>query len=759
MSSGTTQAARGRRSAIALDLRARLQTVAPSDLKLHVPPVRPGIVARSALVDRARGGEPVVVISAPAGYGKSTLLSQWANVEERPFAWLSITPSDNDLTVLVAYLIRALDAIDPLPTETLAAFVESGADGPTVLLPRLGRTLFERPRPFVLALDDVHNLSDPACLSTLGVLAAHLPEGSHLALASRQDPPMARARLRAQRTLVEIRADELMLTPTEGAEALRDAGVKIDDDAAALLVERTEGWPAGVYLAALAVRDLDDAREAATRFTGDHRLVAEFLRDELIDGLPEDLVEFLTRTSVMQYLDGPGCDAVLDRTGSRAVLEELARSNLFVVPLDTTGEQYRYHHLFADMLRAELRRREPEQEHELHARASELFASRRQPDLAIEHARLAGDTERAVALMWEKAPAYLGTGRASTVECWLAPFTPADFSEHPTLAVIAAWCYVSSRESRPIANWIGLAARAGVDVVLPDGSPMGAAVSLLEAVACDHGLRAMGTAAARARELDRPDSFFRPTSCFLEGSALLLQGRPDDATVRLDEAVRTGVATPGTVSSSLAQLALVAAGADRWEEAEHLIARAMALVDEHQLTHHVPQALVFSVLAYVRAHRGDSAGARTAAAHARRLLTLLNHLAVWMAVESRMVLARTQLLLGDVDAARLLAVEARDQLYRLRDAGIIPERIEALLATVDSSAQAVSELSAAPLTTAELRVLAYLPTHLSFQAMAEDLFVSRNTVKTQAIAIYRKLGVSSRADAVGRARELGLIEV
>ncbi len=205
MSSGATRTARGTRAAPPPDLRARLQGIAPFDGKLHVPPVRPGIVARAGLVDRVRAGAPVMVISAPAGYGKTTLLSQWAAVEERPFAWLTLTPGDNDLTVLVAYLVRALDAVDPLPTATLAGFAAAGADGPTVLLPRLGRALLERSEPFVLALDDVHVLTDPDCRSALGVLAAHLPDGSQLVLASRQDPPLARARLRAGRTLAEIR--------------------------------------------------------------------------------------------------------------------------------------------------------------------------------------------------------------------------------------------------------------------------------------------------------------------------------------------------------------------------------------------------------------------------------------------------------------------------------------------------------------------------------------------------------------------------
>ncbi len=698
------------------------------------------------------------MISAPAGYGKTTLLTQWAAADERPFAWLTITEGDNDLTVLVAYLIRALDGADPLPPETLAGFAAVGADGATVLLPRLGRALHEQPRPFVLVLDDAHLLSDPDSLNALGVLVSHLPEGSQLALATRQDPPLARARLRARRTLMEIRAEDLMLTPAEGAAALRDAGLELDTAAADSLVERTEGWPAGIYLAALAVRDLPDAEAAAARFAGDNRLVAEYLRDELIDGLPDELIEFLTRTSVLEYLDGAACDELLERSESWEVLEQLAHSNLFVVPLDSAGEQYRYHHLFGDLLRVELHRREPELERILHARASEIFSARDQPNIAIQHARLAGEVDRAVELVWRSAPAFLGTGRSSSVERWLTLFTREELARFPALAVVAAWCCISTRETRPIGDWIELARHGDPTLVLPGGTPLGSAVSLLEAVAAEQGLKHMADAAARAHEMDQDDSFYRPTAMYLEGSALLLLSRADEARARLETAANSALVVPGSASSALAQLALLATVTRSWDEAGALIARALRLVEEHHLGQLVPQVLVFAVAAYVRAHDGDSVGARHAALHARRLLSLLNQFAVWMAIEARVVLGRVELMLEDLEAARVMAQEARDLLHRLPDAGILPERIDKLFAAIDSGAQAASELRAAPLTTAELRVLAYLPTHLSFQAMAEDLFVSRNTVKTQAISIYRKLGVSSRADAVARALDLGLVE-
>jgi LuxR family maltose regulon positive regulatory protein len=297
---------------------------------------------------------------------------------------------------------------------------------------------------------------------------------------------------------------------------------------------------------------------------------------------------------------------------------------------------------------------------------------------------------------------------------------------------------VAAAETRPINEWIAIARAAPADRALPDGTPVEAAASLLDAVAVEHGLRHMADSARRAHELDRVDSFYGVTAVYLEGSALLLLGRPEEAKPCLEAAVRGGYLVPGSASAALSQLALVAASSGAWEEAGDLMDRAAKLVDEH--------------------HRGDLDGARVPALHARRLLSLLNHLGVWMAIEARMVLARVELLAGDVEAARVLAHEARDLLYRLSDAGILPERIDELFGAIESGAQAVSALSAAPLTTAELRVLAFLPTHLSFQAMAEKLFVSRNTVKTQAISIYRKLGVSSRGDAVARARELGLLE-
>jgi LuxR family maltose regulon positive regulatory protein len=757
VSASATQATPARRTSSPPDLHDRLHALAPSPTKIRPPRPRPGLIPRPALVQRARAGEPVVVLSAPAGYGKTTLLTQWAEAETRPVAWLTITEGDNDLTTFVAYLARTLDGVDPWPTETLAGLIAARAAGP-VLLSRLGRALLERPRPFVLVIDDVHLLGDPDCLSVLGVLVSHLPEGAQLALASRQDPPLARARLRTRRTLMELRAPDLVLSGEEGAAVLRDAGLDVDGDTAGAVVARAEGWPAGVYLAALAARDQPDARAAAVRFAGDHRLVAEYLRGELIEGLPADVVEFLIRTSLLEYLDGPVCDAVLGRTGSWAVLEELAGSNLFVVPLDATGEQFRYHRLFADLLQAELHRREPELEAELHRRAGEVYEARGQHNLAVRHLHDAGETHRAAEIVWGNLVAYLGSGRETTIDRWLALFTRDELVHEPALVLAMAWACVSARETRPLDDWLDLARRDATDAPLPDGTPFAAAVALLEATGGQHGVSRMVESASRAAALDRPDSPFQIIAAYVGGSGLLLLGRPVEARERLEDAARGALIIPRPAAAAMAQLALLAAGSGDWEEAEATIARARGVVEEHHLGDVSLLAVVFAVSALVHARAGDTERARREAIRARRLVSLLNHFGLWLAIEARVVLGRTELLLGDPEAARVLAREARDLSNRLPDAGIVPDRIADLFRSIDSDVQAGSELRADPLTTAELRVLAYLPTHLSFQAMAEDLFVSRNTVKTQAIAIYRKLGVSSRGDAVARARDLGLLE-
>lgn len=738
------------------DHDAGLRSLAPFDAKLQVAAVRPGFVERPDLVERLRIGDRVAVVSGPAGSGKTTLLAQWAASDPRPFAWLTISEGDNDLAVLTAYLTRALDAVAPMSPELLTGLTAAGADGLTVLLPRLGRALYELPEPIVLVIDDAHLLTAADCRRALTVLAEQLPAGSQLALGTREAIPLPTGRLRAQRELVEVDAADLALDAAAGKQLLELAGLKLDDATSATIVEQTEGWAAGLYLAALTLRATADPVAAASGFSGDDRVVAAYLRRELLETLPEDVVQFLRRSSILDELSGPRCDAVLERRGSQARLEELEASNLFVVPLDRTGEQFRYHHLFADLLRLELRRAEPDLEPELHRRASRWYEANDDPGRAVRHAYEGGDVDRAAELVWRATPPLVGRGRTGTVRQWLDRFTLEEIATRPPLALAAAWCAVTATRTEPVGQWLELARHGDPDARLPDGVPLGSMIAMLDAVAGERGIAATAASAAAAYALDVANSPFRSLACYVEGTARRLLGQSDVARARLEEGVERGVLLPPAEAGCLAELALLAVDEDDWGRAAGLIERGRAVLVRHNLTDRPPQALLFATSALVLAHHGRPE-APADARHSRRLLTMLNHVTPWTAVEARVVLARAELLLGDLETAAQLAREGAELLQRYPGPGILRGQIDELTAGIVSAAGHSGTYSV-PLTTAELRVLRYLPTHLSFQAMADELFVSRNTVKTQAIAIYRKLGVSSRSDAVARAVELGLLE-
>ena len=738
-------------------LRERLAALAPFDAKLTVPAPRPGIVPRPALVDRlTAGAEPVVVLSAATGYGKSTLLAEWAAVDPRPFAWVSLTEFEDDAFALVAYVARALDSTEPLDAQALAALTRSEADLTTTLLPWLGRALRGRTEPVVLVLDDVHLLRDPACTPVLSTLVDHLGPGSRLVLAGRTDPALLVSRLRAEGRLLRLTDADLGLTGPESGALVRAAGLELDDDALAVLVERADGWPAGLYLATIAVRGGRDLDQSARAFRGDDRVVAELLRDEVLPSLPPETVHFLVCTSILERLTASLCDAVLERGDSADALDELARSNLFLVPLDRGGRWYRYHHLFRDLLHAELERRQPEAEASLHARAAAWFDAAGDVEAAIRHAAAGGDLARAAALLWADAPAH---------RRWSVGRRPAPARRLPArrrrrrTAPRDVGRVVVDHLARPGRHRV-LARRGRTRSgrrVLADGRSVRGLTALLRASLGREGLTAMRRDAALAYRLKSDGSPFRPLADFLSGAACRLLGDDTAAREHLDAALRSaGPFIPPITCQALGQLAMIDLESD-WPAAERRIARARAVAREHDLREHPAQVMTYSLSSYTLARRGDHVEAGRDALHARGLLGAMGDHVRFLAIEARLVLARGSLLLGDVATARLLLQEAESVLERFPDPGILPDRLRLARKGVDDVHLPVGVI-AAPLTTAELRVLRYLPTHLTLAAIAEELYVSRNTAKTHAISVYRKLGVSSRQAAVEQARTLGLLD-
>ena len=382
--------------------------------KLRRPLIRPGTVRRSSLIERlARGGpRPIVSVVAPAGYGKTTLLSQWAERNGQSFAWVSVDEADNDAKVLLSYVAEALDTVEPIDERVFDALASPGSSVPGSVVPRLGSAFSSMTSPVVLVLDDVHVLHNSECRAALSVLADHVPGGSRLVLAGRAQPPLRIARLRAEGKILEIDPNDLSLTPDEASSLLRNVDLTLAEEDVAELHRRTEGWPAGLYLAALYLREGGPFASAAVSFGGGDRLVSEYMESEFLARISGQQRAFLTRTAVLERMCGPLCEAVLEVGGSAAILADLAGANLLLVPLDRRGEWYRYHHLFRDMLLAELHRLEPGLMPVLRRRAADWYLRNGWPEEALEYFMAAGDVDGAARLRGSSR--YRPTGRAGS---------------------------------------------------------------------------------------------------------------------------------------------------------------------------------------------------------------------------------------------------------------------------------------------------------------------------------------------------------
>ena len=376
-------------------------------LELTAPPWRDGLVERSTLVDAllASSAVPLVVITAPTGYGKTTTMAQWARSDSRCVGWVLLDELDNDPVRFVRHLALALDRIEALGDEVMDSLI-GPAPGLGVVVPRLARSLRDGRSPFVLFIDDVHLLVNPASLEVLRTLVTRLPFGSQVVVGGRSTPDLSTARLRLEERVRHVGPDELAMDLGEAEQLYRFLGGDADPSDLPTLLRITEGWPAGIALAALASKGGRDASKPLATFGGDHRYVAEYLRDELLDSLDDELTDFLLGASVLARLTGPRCDELLGVSGSGERLEGLVRArNLFVVPLDDTGGDYRFHHMFAELLQSELRARDVGREIRLHARASGMYERAGDPDSAIRHALAAGDVGRAATLVHANAVA------------------------------------------------------------------------------------------------------------------------------------------------------------------------------------------------------------------------------------------------------------------------------------------------------------------------------------------------------------------
>ena len=425
--------------------------------KLFVPPPRAEIVSRPRLLEQLDRSlqHNLTLLCAPAGFGKTTLLSAWAAAASRPTAWVSLEESDAGLARFLTYVISSLQTVEPgIAGEWLEALSSAQPPAADAVLVSLVNDLSQLPSEITLVLDDYHVVDSSAVDAAVTFLLLHLPRQLHVVIASRQDPNLPLARLRARNQLTELREADLRFSPDEAAEFLTTVmGLHLTGEDIATLEQRTEGWVAGLQLAALSMRDHDDASTFIRGFAGDHRFIADYLVGEVLERQPADVRAFLLQTAVLGQMSGPLCDAVTGVTGSQSRLAALERGNLFVVSLDDQRRWYRYHHLFAEVLRAYLTEEQPAEVPALHRRASTWFEHEGDLPEAVRHALAAGDVEHVADLLEGSAQELLRTRQERPLLTWLRALPEEVFRNRPVLnasyaGVLLASGHVDGVEAR-----------------------------------------------------------------------------------------------------------------------------------------------------------------------------------------------------------------------------------------------------------------------------------------------------------------------
>jgi len=724
--------------------------------KTRVPDVREGTIRRHALVERLLGSEQrIISVTAPGGYGKSLLLARWASDDPRPLAWLSLDPDDSDTTLFLQYVALALVHAGILEADRLPGSM--GMANARSLLPSI-RAALATSRPFVLVVDDTQWLRGDA-LDALLLLARDIPRGSQLVLSGRSDLGRLLARGRLAGETLELTAGDLALDDSEARELLENVGLELSDAVVNDLNSHVEGWAAGLYLSASVMRNTGSLPDFGE--THVDRFVSDFFEPELAR-LPEAQLDFLRESSALTRMCPELCDAALCRNDSRRMLEEIEASNLFLVPLDHERLWYRYHDLFRAALLRQLERSDPTAGNRIRRRASEWFELHGSADLALRCALTAGDDDRAARLLCSSALPLYRLGRAATLEECFARFDdPMMISKYPAMSALGAFLHALNGRPFQAERWLDAAARGlGRPDSLSDGSQEAELwVKAIRAVMCQSGPAEMRRDAEAAMTGFAPSAPLFGLVLWLHATTFYLTGDLDEAERYLAGAVEVAGGTGNIflVMNGQAQRALLALERGDDEKARALLALSRQGVDAEDYHGYMNFALVAAAQARIEARTGDMELARAALAVCQRLRPLLTRAIPWYSVQTLLEMAETYCDLGEVNAARALILEAVEILRHVPDLGILGSRVRRLQAQSVSRDDGHSGWEWS-LTTAELRLLPLLMTHLTLSEVAERLEVSYNTVKTQTTSIYRKLDVSSRSAAVRRAAELGLLE-
>ena len=736
----------------------------PIETKFHAPALREKWVERAGLIQSLAGATAakLVLVEAPAGFGKTTLVAQWraGNLENRPFAWISLDGGDNDPATLWWYISHALRRAcpelgsEPMPPERPVQVREITG----ILLPGLINDLDALAAPVVLVLDDYQDIIEPSCHEQVAFLLQHLPSSVQIVLITRTAPPLPLAALRAAGDMIEIRGPTLRFSAAEAAllvEAI--SGVHLGEPDVAVLVERTEGWPAGLYLAALSLRGHPSPSAFVRQLTGDNRFITDFLVEEVLSRQPAEIRQFLARTSILSRFCAPLCAAVVGTTNTAEIIDIIYRENLFIVPLDEYWQWFRYHSLFAQVLGGYLRRTEPEVIPVLHERASAWHRQWGSVDEAIEHALAGGDHAGAIGLVASHWYAYVDSGRLVTLRSWIGSLDYSAIDADPVAAHCAAWAAALAGDRDLVRHCIPVMEAAEREEPLPDGMrSLKSSVAMLRGLYGFEGYRVMRDSAALAVELEGdPTTPWYALARVAFGFSRYLSGEPGVAEGPLEQAISSEPTIPLVRMLGLSVLSLVAVDTGQLARARELARAALSLGARGGVIETQASALAHLAAGAVHAARGQLAEARSELEHAVEFRETVPGISPWATVEATVSLAQVLLAMGDRSGAAALLDQQRLMVISLADP---PEALKTRLERLERQAagRRIASLDD-PLTGREVAVLRQLQSPLSLREIGQELHLSANTIKTHVQAIYRKLGVSTRHDAVEQGRETGIL--
>jgi LuxR family maltose regulon positive regulatory protein len=733
-----------------------------AEAKLAPPRLRTDVVQRPRVLQAFDAGiDPALtLVAAPPGYGKTTATRAWWASARPALAWVNLDAGDNDPVRLWTYAATAVDRVrEGLGRSALQRLSVAGSSIEGAV-DELTNGLSTYREPIALVLDDFQNVTDPDCRLSVDYALERLPGNARVVLITRTDPALQLGRLRAAGNLAEVRAGELAFTEPEARQLLVErGGLKLDRDDVALLLERTEGWPAALFLALLWLRPLDDPQRAIREFGSQQRFVADYLTEEVFNALGEDARWLLLRASVLGQFTAALCDGVLGRSDSATLLMELERSNLFVIRLERGG-WFRIHALLAEFAGSLLEAEEPGAAVEIRRRASEWLRSQGLPVEAVENAAAAGDDELVAQLLAEHHLTLIRNGGARTFLRWAQTVSDRKLFEHPRLAAAAATAAAMiGRPTIEKRRFLQLADRAESEQ--PDPDPyVEAVVGMVRAASVDNDVSwsvSQGRHAVERARAGADDVLVAALAGYAR--ALYLAGDLDSAWSAALEAVEHPDAERRTPGHALARttLALVAVERGRLDSARTHAEKARSLLGGIGDRRSWLGANAAVALGAVLTAEGKLVEAERELAQAEgffrdEIATVHD---AWLLV----LLARVRCRRGRLAEAAAALGSARGELAELADSGRISElAAEVELELEELTARAGNgEVLETP-SSAELAVLRFLVTDLSTREIGSKLYISPNTVRSHARSIYRKLGVNSRTDAIARAAALGLLE-